>query len=119
MDAFEKLIVEAVESLPEFIKNKMENVVIVIDDEKAPEGNLLGLYHGIPKTERGASYTMVLPDKITIYKKTIIKESAGLEKKMRQLIQEVVWHEVAHHFGFDEAKVQELEKKWRNNLKII
>ncbi len=109
---FEKLVVKSVEALPEFIQKKMENVAIVIEEGEAPEGNLLGLYHGIPKIERGAGYTMVLPDKITIYKKTIEK-SAGLDKKIPQLVQEVVWHEIAHHFGFNEIQVRKLEKKWR------
>ncbi len=109
---FEKLVIKAVEALPEFIRNKMENVAIVIEDGEAPGGNLLGLYHGIPKIERGVGYTMVLPDKITIYKKTI-ERLAGSEKRIPQLVQEVVWHEIAHHFGFDEAKVRKLEKKWR------
>lgn len=109
---FEKLVVKAVEALPEFIQKKMENVVIVIEQGETPGGDLLGLYHGIPKIERGAGYTMVLPDKITIYKKTIEK-SVGSDKKIPQLVQEVVWHEIAHHFGFGEAKVRKLEKKWR------
>lgn len=109
---FEKLVIKAVEALPAFIQKKMENVAIVIEDKEAPAGNLLGLYHGIPKIERGAGYTMVLPDKITIYKKTI-EGLAGSEEKIPQLVREVVWHEIAHHFGFDEAKVRKLEKKWR------
>lgn len=109
---FEKLVVKAVETLPESIQKKMENVAIMIEEGEIPGGNLLGLYHGIPKIERGAGYTMVLPDKITIYKKTIEK-SAGSEEKIPQLVREVVWHEIAHHFGFSEIQVRKLEKKWR------
>lgn len=111
---FEKLVVKAVKILPESIQRKMENVAIVIEEREAPGGNLLGLYHGIPKIERGTGYSMVLPDKITIYKKTI-ERLAGSEKRIPQLVQEVVWHEIAHHFGFNEVEVRKLEKKWRSN----
>ncbi len=75
-------------------------------------GNLLGLYQGIPKTTWGRSAVSGrLPDKITIFKKNIEK-SAKTKEKIEELIKIVVWHEIAHHFGFEEEGVRKLESKW-------
>jgi|AntAceMinimDraft_9_1070365.scaffolds.fasta_scaffold16744_3 predicted Zn-dependent protease with MMP-like domain len=121
-EEFEKIIEKSVSSLPEKIQKMMENVAICIDDE-IPDirkkrggirvsGNLLGLYQGIPKTTWGRSAVSGrLPDKITIFKKNIEK-SAKTKEKIEELIKIVVWHEIAHHFGFEEEGVRKLESKW-------
>lgn len=116
-DEFEQLIVEAVEALPKSIQKKMKNVAIVLEDGEASGKNLFGLYHGVPQTARGVHYYAVLPDKITIYKKTIEDHSDGFED-LRRLVRRVVWHEIGHHFGFSETAIRRLEKKWEREKKI-
>jgi len=117
---FEKLVNEAISNMPEKIQKLLENVEIVIDDwptqnqlQKVGLSNkcsLLGLYEGIPKTKRGAHYANVLPDKITIFQK-VIERIAKDEDNIKRIVEKTVWHEIAHHFGFDEKRVRELEKK--------
>ncbi len=114
---FEKLIVEAVEALPKSIQKKMRNVAIVLENGEAPKGNLFGLYHGVPQTVRGVHYYAVLPDKITIYKKTIEESADGFED-LKKLVRRVVWHEIGHHFGFSEPAIRRLEKKWEKEKKV-
>lgn len=119
---FENLVDEAIESLPPHIKAKLDNVAVVIEDEPTAEqlkkghtraGDLLlGLYEGIPRTQRGPGYTWVLPDKITVFKKAI-ESSVGVNsaERVREAVRHTVWHEVAHHFGFDEDSVQKLARR--------
>jgi len=117
---FEELVKQGVEQLPTHIRNLLENVDIVIEDWPSEsiikklrlpsKYALFGLYQGIPKTKRGAHYANVLPDKITIFQKPIEKV-AKTSKEIESTIRKVVWHEIAHHFGLDEKRVRELEKK--------
>lgn len=107
---FEKLVAAAVDDLPQSIKNVLDNVAIVV--EPAGDRNLLGLYEGIPENEWGKSQAIRLPDKITIFKDSIEKEASSLPE-IQELVRLVVWHEIAHHFGFKESQMAELEKKWR------
>lgn len=111
LDEFEKLIGAAAEGLPQNIKNALKNVVIVIEDKT--NGNLLGLYEGIPENQWGKNDSIRLPDKITIFKKTIEKE-AQTPEAIKELAKIVLWHEIAHHFGFNESRVRDLERRWRN-----
>lgn len=124
---FEKLVADALKSFPDHIKKKINNVVFLVEDEirsrKSKERNiilnqtLLGLYEGVPRTKRGEGYFNVLPDKITIFQKPIENICAGDEEKIKELVYEVVWHEVGHHFGFSEAGIRQLEnKRFRNKL---
>ncbi|MBU0647501.1 metallopeptidase family protein [Patescibacteria group bacterium] len=120
---FEQLISEAISALPEHGRKAMDNVAFVVEKEarrkKTKEVGikvnevLLGLYEGIPKTKRGAGYFGVLPDKITIFQQPIEELAGGNEKKLERLINEVVWHEVGHHLGFDEKEIRALEIKKR------
>ena len=105
---FEKLVQEAVLSLPQKIRKKMENISIVVED--GPQKNLLGLYEGVPKNTWGRNFVSRLPDKITIFKESI-ENFAHSEEEIKKLIRKVVWHEVAHHFGYDEAGVRKIEAK--------
>ena len=113
-ELFEKLVVEAVEDLPKFFKEKLDNVDLVVEDwpeqQFAPGRLLLGLYQGIPKTRRGAGYTMALPDKITIFKGPIELVSRGDEKVIKDVVVDTVEHEIAHHFGISDARLRELKK---------
>jgi predicted Zn-dependent protease with MMP-like domain len=116
---FENLINEAVEALPESIQSKLDNVDIVMEEGESPNNSLFGLYHGVSQLNRGSSYGMgmVLPDKITIWKGTI-ERFAGSEDKIPSLVRRVVWHEIGHHFGFDEAGIRRLEEKWAKENKV-
>ncbi len=114
---FEQLIIEAVDALPKPIQEKMKNVAITLEEGESPNGELYGLYHGVPQTERGVNYYGVLPDKITIYKTTIEKSVHDIGE-LRRMVRRVVWHEIGHHFGFGEAGIRRLEKKWEKEKKV-
>ena len=104
-EEFEGMIAQAVGSLPAEIQGKMENVEIVLEDELEASPNLLGLYQGVPQTKRGIYYSWVLPDKITIFKKTI-ERYARSKDHLTRLVQHVVRHEIAHHFGYSDEDLQ-------------
>ena len=108
---FEKLVEESFLSLPKHIREKIDNVAIVV--EKRPsQKRLIGLYEGVPKTALDRGFGMNLPDKITIFQEPIEK-LARSKKELKEIVRDTVWHEVAHHFGFSEKEVQSLEAKWR------
>lgn len=111
---FEELVVEAIDSLPEGIAARMENVEVTIEDEPPasalrhlPRGHtLLGLYQGIPLTRRG-HYDRALPDRISIYKGPICRMSRT-RNAIREQVRRTVIHEIAHHFGIDDDRLREL-----------
>ena len=111
---FEELVNKALEDLPPFFKEKLENVEVVIDNWPHPslsQGRLLlGLYQGVPKTSRGSGYTMVLPDKITIYMGPIALVSRGSPDIIKKIVIDTVQHEIAHHFGISDKRLRELKK---------
>jgi predicted Zn-dependent protease with MMP-like domain len=104
----------------------LENVAILVDDwptryqlSKAGLGQgqtLLGLYEGVPLTKRGVHYSMVQPDKITIFQKPIEAKCKNGDSILQE-IQRVVWHEIAHHFGIGEARLRQIEKTRHARLK--
>ena len=106
---FEKLVAKAIDSLPENTQNKMDNVEIVVE-QGSPRGPYLGLYEGVPKTAWGRGFGMILPDKITIFQAPL-ERMARSREELKEVVRNVVWHEIAHHFGFNEKGVRELEKK--------
>lgn len=111
---FEQLVVEAVDSLPAELARAMQNVDIVVEDEpprefvaELPPGHeLLGHYHGVPLTGR-SRYDGVLPDKISIYKGPITRV-ARTPASIREQVRKTVIHEIAHHFGIDDPRLDEL-----------
>ena len=119
LEAFENLITEAVGALPAKIREKLDNVVIVVEEGESPNNSLFGLYHGISQLKRGSSYGigMTIPDKITIWKGTI-ERFAQTESAIPSLVRRVVWHEIGHHFGFDEPQIRKLEQKWEQQSKL-
>src|SRR3989344_1763781 len=128
-EEFENSINEAVDALPEPLKSKLSNVDIVLEDGESPNNSLFGLYHGVSQLARGSSYGVgpTLPDKITIWKGSIEKFalrqaqglSAGeLNSNITSLVRRVVWHEIGHHFGFDEEGIRKLEEKWEKESKV-
>ena len=110
LEEFEKLVAASVDDLPQKIKDALDNVAIVI--EPGENKRLLGLYEGIPDNEWGKGEVIHLPDKITIFKGSIEKQAKSPEE-IRGLVKLVVWHEIAHHFGFEEGQMGGLEEKWR------
>lgn len=114
-EAFESLVTEALEEVPEPFASLLSNVQIVVEDEPRPEhlegfedGTVLfGLYQGIPQTERDANYTFVLPDKISIFRGPILRVCEDEDDVYEEIAITVV-HEVAHHFGIGDARLEEL-----------
>jgi predicted Zn-dependent protease with MMP-like domain len=111
-DDFEKLVREALESIPERFRLKMKNVAICVDDVCVEDPDLLGLYEGVALTERGPDDPL-LPDKITLYRQTILEEAEDADIEVYRVVRETLVHEIAHHFGLDEDEVDErFEKRW-------
>jgi predicted Zn-dependent protease with MMP-like domain len=105
---FEREIEDALASLPEDLRDDISNVAIVVEDEPPPGQPLLGLYQGIPLTRRGSWYSGVLPDKITIYRGPLKRLYGADRENLRRQIRRVVMHEVAHHFGISDERLEEL-----------
>ncbi len=121
-EAFERLVEEGIERIPERFRNLIDNVAFFVEDEpnalvRQKEGlaeyeTLLGYYHGIPTDERGEGYGgLVMPDTIFIYQKPIEAEAGGNRERIREIVAETVWHEIGHHFGLDEHEVRTRERK--------
>jgi len=106
--AFEELVAVALDGVPPELAELMDNVVVLIEPEPpAEEPDILGLYVGIPLTERDSGYTFRVPDRIFIYRGPLTR----MCKTSGQLVEEVritVVHEIAHHFGIDDAALHDL-----------
>ncbi len=104
---FDELVDDALASLPKELSSQIDNVAIFVDDR--PPGHLFGLYEGIPLTKRGGrtSYSGVMPDRITLYQETILRYCSS-EEEVRGQIRKTVLHEVAHHFGISDPRLDEL-----------
>lgn len=103
---FEQMVGHALDGLPPELGAEMANVAVTVNDDGGPPG-LLGLYEGIPLTERTSSYAGVLPDRITIYRRAICaicRDDAEVADQVRR----TVVHEVGHHFGITDARLEEL-----------
>ncbi len=124
---FEKLVAEAVDGLPQNIKDAMNTVGFVIEKvarrRKANEvgvrsgRHLLGLYEGVPLIDRGPFYS-ALPDKITIFQLPIEDEAGGEPAAVRDLVAEVVWHELGHHLGFNDRQLRTIERRKKRRCQI-
>lgn len=119
-EEFEQLVEEGLINIPEKFRSLMENVAILVEDRARPESDrevgirkdqvLLGLYEGVPRTQRGVHYSMVPPDKITIFREPI--EALGQTPDgIRRLVTETVWHEVGHHFGLSDERIHAAERR--------
>ncbi|MCX7995421.1 MAG: metallopeptidase family protein [candidate division WOR-3 bacterium] len=106
-ERFEEIVHESLKKLPRLLRNRLINVEIIVEDEPVAQKNLLGLYQGIPLKKRGFWYGNVLPDKIIIFK-TNIERLAGDEKEIKNLVYEVLLHEIGHYLGFDEEDLQNI-----------
>ena len=119
LDAFAHIVSDALEALPEEFRERLENIQIDVEewpsdadledvgmttDERA---HLLGLYHGVPLTERTTDY-MAFPDRITIYQKPIEAVTGQDEEAIREQVRHTVIHEIAHYYGIDDDRLEEL-----------
>jgi predicted Zn-dependent protease with MMP-like domain len=115
--AFEELVEEAVASIPDVFLEMLDNVAIIVEDWPDRETmrlarvgshyQLLGFYHGIPKTGRNSGYNLVAPDRISIYRRPIEAQCRS-EEELREMVRRVVLHELAHHFGIDDDRLHEI-----------
>ncbi len=122
-EEFEKLVAEGFERLPEWVRAKIKNVALLVEDEPSQEDRrlqrlkryetLLGLYKGIPLSARGENYGVgiTMPDTITLYQLPIEDAAEEDGRDVRDVVADTIWHEFAHHFGMDEREVREREKK--------
>ncbi len=130
---FENLVAEGFEKLPQWVREKIKNVALLVEDEPSEEvrkreglgadETLLGYYHGIPLTARGDMYGVgaVLPDTITLYQLPIedaamdtlpddmLDNDEAFAEAVRKEVADTIWHEFAHHFGMDEHEVRTRE----------
>jgi predicted Zn-dependent protease with MMP-like domain len=112
---FEGYVADAIDSIPDEFRAEMDNVEIVVEDEPEPHTvaqlvprghTLFGLYHGVPKTQRGIRYQS-MPDKISIYRGPITR-AFRTPSRIKEQVRRTVIHEVAHHFGIDDDRLHEL-----------
>src|ERR1017187_5112986 len=103
---FEEMVVMALDGLPDELGRMMRNVAVTVEHEPGPPG-LLGLYQGVPLTNRTSNYAGALPDRITIYHPAICAICRTPAQVVEQVRRTVI-HEVAHHFGIDDARLDEL-----------
>lgn len=122
-EMFESIVGMALDELPHKYTDHLNNVAIVYADQPTfaqrqelrlhCDDTLYGLYQGIPLTQRGAGYNLVLPDKITIFKIPIIHGSRDMAE-LKKNVKHTLWHEIAHHFGLDHDRIHELENNNRH-----
>jgi predicted Zn-dependent protease with MMP-like domain len=103
---FEELVGEALDTIPPGLTRLMTNVVILVEDHP-PVPGLLGMYHGVPLTERGDTYAGFLPDRIAIYRLPLMAICHTRDELVKEVRVTVV-HEIAHHFGIGDERLHEL-----------
>lgn len=115
---FEELVITALASLPPALQERISNVEILVKpwptqaelrEARVPSGHtLLGLYQGIPLTERTSGYNLVPPDTITLYQGPLEAATGGDLETLREEVRHTVIHEIAHHFGISDDRLHEL-----------
>ncbi len=105
VDQFDELVADALDAMPPDLGTAMENVAVIVDDT-SPPGRLLGLYEGVPLTERGDHYSAAMPDRITIFMATIC-QACRTQHEVVAMVRKTVIHEIAHHFGIDDQHLKE------------
>ncbi len=118
---FEKIVAAAYDKLPEWVRLQMNNIALTIEDFVDSETvekmkldsymDLLGLYKGVPLTDRENAAGISFPDTITLYRMPILDEADVSGKTVEQVVFETLWHEVAHHFGLTESQVEARERE--------
>jgi predicted Zn-dependent protease with MMP-like domain len=103
---FAEMVAEALDGIPAELAAAIDNVEVILAEENPDEPDLLGLYEGVPLTERGDSYAGALPDRIMIYRRPLL----AMCETVFEVIDEVritVVHEIAHHFGIDDEQLHD------------
>lgn len=118
---FEKYLAEAIDAIPKPYSDHLQNVAFILEDEPTPQQRvrlnlypnetLFGLYEGVPLPARNGALK-ILPDKITIFRNPLLAASCS-EQALKQNIGHTVWHEVAHYYGLDHARIHQLDSKIR------
>lgn len=118
LERFEELVAEALESIPDELWAAIDNVAVLVEDwpspvqqgkTRLPPGSLLlGLYEGVPLTARTAGYSLLPPDRITIFRRPILRICPPDEAAVRAQVRRTVLHEIAHHFGISDERLHEL-----------
>ena len=103
---FERLVGEALDSLPAALGEMMENIAVMVEDAH-PGEDLLGLYEGVPLTEREDYGGLAMPDRVTVYRLPICQICHSEEELLEEIAVTVI-HEVAHHFGIDDETLHQL-----------
>ncbi len=119
-EKFEKLVEEALASLPRRFRKLLHNLAVIVEDNpprdmssrRTSSSNLLGLYHGVPFNHRGSYYGNVPPDVIFIYQKPIEQISSS-DDEIKKRVREVVLHEIGHYFGLSEEELRQIENRLR------
>jgi predicted Zn-dependent protease with MMP-like domain len=119
-DEFDKLVQEAYGLIPSRFRKRLQNVAMLVEAEPTPAqlaeagvgpgGTLLGLYQGRPLTGRSVFESFAMPDRITIFQDPHERLAHG-EAHLKQMVEDTVWHEVAHYFGMDERQVRAAERR--------
>ena len=105
-EEFEEAVGDSLDLVPAALMDRLDNVVFLVEDEPPPEDpDLLGLYDGVPLTER--DWGVQLPDRIFIYRGPLVRLCADRAELLEEIAVTVV-HEIAHHFGIDDARLHEL-----------
>jgi predicted Zn-dependent protease with MMP-like domain len=107
---FDRLVGDALDELPNDIRELMSNVAVTVEDEPPPGRPLLGLYEGVPLGRRGPYYSGYLPDKITIYRGPLERLYGRDPGRLRREVRRVVLHEIAHHFGISDERLVEIDR---------
>ncbi|GGF44062.1 hypothetical protein GCM10011519_17340 [Marmoricola endophyticus] len=104
-EEFEALVVDALDTIPSELARLMDNVVVLVEENApADEPDLLGLYDGVPLTERDSTYTFAVPDRILLFRGPLLAMCTDADELVEEIGITVV-HEVAHHFGIDDASL--------------
>jgi len=119
-DEFDKLVQEAYARIPRRFRRRLQNVAMLVEAEPSaaqlaeagvgPGGTLLGLYQGRPLTQRSVFESFAMPDRITIFQGPHERLARGAAQ-LKQMVEDTVWHEVAHYFGMDERQVRAAERR--------
>jgi predicted Zn-dependent protease with MMP-like domain len=114
---FDALVEECMDIIPPRFRGQLRNVLFVVELEPREPG-LLGLYEGRPLTERSVGESYTAPDRITIYQGPH-ERLARNASELRALVEETIWHEVAHYFGLDEREVMRAERRRRQRVRRL
>ena len=106
-EAFEALVVEELDRLPDEMVERLDNVVFVVEDEPEDGGDLFGIYEGFALTERGQYGMGELPDRIIVYRRAHL-DACGDEQELRDEVHTTLVHEIAHFYGIDDEQLHEL-----------